>query len=42
MAKEYDRSELESLDKSTLITLFLLLQDQMTEMNSKIDRLTNC
>lgn len=40
MAKEYDRNELESLDKSTLVALYLLLQDQMTEMDSKIDRLT--
>lgn len=39
MAKIFSRDELNQCSKEFLITLFLNLQEQMIEMNGKLDRL---
>ena len=39
MAKVYTREELNSLDKDTLITVFLSLQDQLQDLNKSMERL---
>ena len=39
MAKVYTREELNSLDKDTLITVFLSLQDQLQDLNKSMNRL---
>ena len=39
MAEMFSRDELDQCSKEVLITLFLNLQEQMIEMNGKLDRL---
>lgn len=39
MAEIFSRDELDQCSKEVLITLFLNLQEQMIEMNGKLDRL---
>lgn len=39
MAEIFSRDELDQCNKEVLITLFLNLQEQMIEMNGKLDRL---
>lgn len=39
MAEIFSRDELNQCSKEVLITLFLKLQEQMIEMNGKLDRL---
>lgn len=40
MAKRFTEEELNNCSKEILITLFMTLQDQMQDMNQKLDRLT--
>ena len=39
MAEIFSRDELKQCNKEVLITLFLNLQEQMIEMNGKLDRM---
>lgn len=41
MAEIFSRDELNQCSKEVLITLFLNLQEQMIEMNGKLDRLAD-
>lgn len=41
MGEIFSRDELKQCNKEVLITLFLKLQEQMIEMNGKLDRMAS-